>query len=190
MALPPSGSQRTGAIQWFRNTVRLIRAVVSGGKASSYNPETNSELFGTISPFQVGEMFIFLYDPKTKEQLPYWDTFPLIFPIEFYSDGFLGINLHYLPYVYRQRLMNSLKTLASDNKYTAQTKLQISYRILKGSSSFKGFKPCVKRYLFSHVRSSFMKISAENWDRVILLPLERFTPVSKDQVFNDSRKNL
>ena len=43
-----------------------------------------------------GRMSMFIYDPKLKDKLPYYDTFPLVLPIETYSNGFLGINLHYL----------------------------------------------------------------------------------------------
>ena len=48
------------------------------------------------SPFY-GRLNMFFYDPKFKKTLPYYDTFPLVLPLEPYSDGFLGINLHYLP---------------------------------------------------------------------------------------------
>ena len=35
---------------------------------------------------------MFFYDPKLKKKLPYYDTFPLVLPLENYSDGFLGLN--------------------------------------------------------------------------------------------------
>ena len=47
-------------------------------------------------PF-IGKLNMFFYDPKFKKTLPYYDTFPLVLPLEAYSDGFLGINFHYLP---------------------------------------------------------------------------------------------
>ena len=42
-----------------------------------------------------GRLNMFFYDPKYKKKLPYYDTFPLVLPIERYPDGFLGINFHY-----------------------------------------------------------------------------------------------
>ena len=39
-----------------------------------------------------GKLNMFFYDPKFKKKLPYYDTFPLVLPLETYSDGFLGIN--------------------------------------------------------------------------------------------------
>jgi hypothetical protein len=43
----------------------------------------------------IGRMYFYYYDPKTKDTLPYYDKFPLVIPIERYSDGFLGLNLHF-----------------------------------------------------------------------------------------------
>ena len=45
---------------------------------------------------------------KLKNKLPYYDRFPLTLPIEQYSDGFLGINLHYLSILMRIRLLDRL----------------------------------------------------------------------------------
>ena len=39
----------------------------------------------------IGKMYFYFYDPKTKDSLPYYDRFPLVIPIERYSDGFLEI---------------------------------------------------------------------------------------------------
>ena len=55
-----------------------------------------------------GKLNMFMYDPKFKKTLPYYDTFPLVLPIEKYSDGFLGINLHYLPIPLRIKLLDRL----------------------------------------------------------------------------------
>ena len=53
-----------------------------------------------------GLLNMFFYDPKMKKKLPYYDRFPLILPIEQYSDGFLGINFHYLSMPIRIRLLD------------------------------------------------------------------------------------
>ena len=41
-----------------------------------------------------GLLNMFFYDPKGRNTLPYYDTFPLVLPLEEYPDGFLGINFH------------------------------------------------------------------------------------------------
>jgi hypothetical protein len=44
----------------------------------------------------IGRMFMFLYDPKWKNTLPYYDRFPLILMVGPAEGGFYGLNLHYL----------------------------------------------------------------------------------------------
>lgn len=123
----------------------------------------------------IGEMYMFSYDPKYKETLPFYDMYPLVIPIEMYADGFLGLNLHYLPPLARANLLSSLKKVANNDKYNDTTKLNISYRMLRNySSQFAGFENCVKRYLYAHVRSTFHQVSASEWDKAVLLPLQRW----------------
>jgi hypothetical protein len=132
-------------------------------------------------------MFLFQYDAKHKETLPYWDMFPLVFPIEMDSKGFLGINLHYLPPTLRASLFEGLTRFKSKS---ASKDLAINYQILTKYSSLSYFKPCVKRYLYGHVRSKFMYIEPEEWPIAIFLPLQKFQKASAGKVYADSRKSL
>jgi hypothetical protein len=140
-----------------------------------------------VSRMEPGYMYLFKYDPKTKEDLPYYDTFPLIFPIETYPDGFLGINFHYLPHMLRARLMNAIYSVTTDRRYDSGTRVLLTYRVLSSASKYKAFKPTVKRYLYSQVRSPFLEITAREWDIALFLPLEKFRKAGKDTVWADSR---
>ena len=51
---------------------------------------------------------MFVYGPKHAKKLPYYDTFPLVLPLERYSDGFLGMNFHYLPIPLRMKLLDKI----------------------------------------------------------------------------------
>jgi hypothetical protein len=168
------------AREWFRQAAQKILNV----NVYKLFEDNKKDLVKSINTSSIGSMFLFNYDPKTKDKLPYYDIFPLIFMIEIYNDGFLGINLHYLPPYYRAKLMNALYgiTLKEGDKM----KLQVSYRILKSAAKFRLFKPCVKRYLTSHVQSQFMFIEPEKWDIVLMLPTQRFVKASADQVWKDS----
>lgn len=137
----------------------------------------------------IGNMYLFHYDPKLKETLPYWDMFPLIFPFDYAKGGFYGINLHYRPHMLRAVLMDRLYTL-SKQPITEASRLELSYKTLKQASKFRYFEPCVKHYLYNHVRSRFMKINAPDWDIALFLPLERFQKASRSAVFAESRMKL
>ena len=153
-------------------------------------PKTQSELLALRERQRkqqlIGEMYFFVYDPKHKKTLPYYDKFPLIFPIETYSDGFLGLNLHYLDIRNRMILLDTLAELRNNEKYDHTTRLKLSYDAVKGMSNL--VKPCVKRYLYSHVRSKFIRVDASEWDIAIFLPVQSFSKAQDFQVWKDSRK--
>jgi hypothetical protein len=137
-----------------------------------------------------GQMYAFRYDPKGKQTLPYYDVFPLVFPIESYSDGFLGINFHYLPLALRAKLMDALYSVTSDKRYDENTRLVATYRVLQAASKFKAFRPTIKHYLYAHVRSPFLEITAPEWDIALFLPMESFKKATKETVWKDSRGKI
>jgi hypothetical protein len=120
----------------------------------------------------LGKLYFFSYDPKHKNKLPLYDSYPLVFPIERYADGFLGINLHYLPFSERQFMLKKLLELRTNNNLTKNTKLRLTYDVLSSARRLRLLIPCVKRYLSGHVRSPFIEIPSEEWGNVINLPLE------------------
>lgn len=138
----------------------------------------------------IGKMYMFFYDPKNKKTLPYYDRFPLIFKIENVPGGFTGINLHYLPYKLRAKLMDALYELSTNERYDERTKLELSYDVLKSASKYKYFKPTFKKYLNAHVRSRFIEVNSAEWDIALFLPVERFEGMSKQQVWKESRKKF
>lgn len=181
MSSVEAGNKSKASIEWFRE------------KASNRRLTANTLLTGpeyqnnkNKMPI-IGSMFLFQYDAKTKEDLPYWDMFPLVFPIQMDSKGFIGINLHYLPPTLRASLFDGLMRFKTKRK---GRDLAINYQILTKYSSLSYFRPCVKRYLYSHVKSKFMYIEPDEWPIAIFLPLQKFQKASAGKVYADSRKNL
>jgi hypothetical protein len=171
------------ARNWYRNQASQL-ASRNVNKNRMMNDKQNA--VNSISASDIGKMYMFFYDPKGKATLPYYDIFPMIFPIGFQEGGFLGINLHYLPPYLRAKLMDALYSTANNNKYDNTTKLKISYDMLNSAAKFGAFSPCVKKYLWDHVQSKFLYVEPSNWDTALMLPLERFQKATKTKVFNDS----
>ena len=138
--------------------------------------------------FLLGNMYLFAYDPKHKETLPYYDRFPLIFPINKAKGGFLGINLHYLPPPFRAKLMDELYTVMNNKAFNDTTRLTAKYKILNSTTKFKAFKPCIKHYLNAQVRSKPAYINPTEWDVALFLPTQKFVGATATQVYADSRK--
>jgi hypothetical protein len=169
-----SSSART----WFRNRARGVETT-----AQKIIQKERAKQRSSVEP---GRMYLFSYDPKHKKTLPYYDRFPLIFMIDAAPNGFLGINLHYLPFRQRAILMDALYSLVNNRKFDDTTKLKLSYDLLKNASKYKYFKPCFKRYLGSHVRSRFIEIAPAEWDVALFLPIQRFEKATTSQVWNQS----
>ena len=74
---------------------------------------------------------MFFYDPKMKKKLPYYDRFPLILPIEQYSNGFLGINFHYLSMPIRIRLLDRIMNFVNNKKLDDTTTINGLSKIKK-----------------------------------------------------------
>lgn len=182
LGLPTNITSTTimAARQWFRETAQKITSV----NLSHLFEQNAKNLVNDINITSIGSMFTFHYDPKWKDKLPYYDAVPLIFVVELYSDGFLGINLHYLSPYHRAKLMDALYTITLKEK--DMMKVQISYSVLKSASKFRLFKPCLKRYLSSHIQSRLLFIEPEKWDMVLMLPTQRFVKASEDQIYRDS----
>tara|TARA_R110001592_G_scaffold115203_3_gene315532 strand:+ start:430 stop:1020 length:591 start_codon:yes stop_codon:yes gene_type:complete len=168
------------AREWYRNTAQN-RDVTP----TKLMRENKSKATRGAEP---GSMMLFNYDPKFKKDLPYYDTFPLIFVVGPAEGGFYGLNMHYLPYRQRAMLMDALYDLASNSRYDDSTKLKLSYSLLSKASNYKYFKPCFKHYLNRHVKSRKFLIDSVEWDIALFLPLQRFQKASSSQVYSDSIK--
>ena len=175
------------AREWYRDAARQFQGMASIQPSRVVRQFEKKRQVGDIEP---GMMYLFRYDPKGKKTLPYYDTFPLIFPVEKYTDGFLGINFHYLPPILRAKLMDAIYGTVTNKKYDDTTKVRLSYNILKGAAKYKAFKPTVKHYLYDHVRSPFLEITAVEWDIALFLPFERFQKAQKETVWKDSRSMI
>ena len=138
----------------------------------------------------LGCMYFYFYDPKLKDSLPYYDRFPLVIPIERYSDGFLGLNLHYISPKQRIILLDKLSQVASNDSYDEKTKLRLSYSYLASASKAFEAMPCIKRYLFTNIQSRFLEITADEWDIAVMLPAENFVGATTSKVWSDSRKKF
>ena len=171
------------ARKWYRDTAQEYKKL----NEREIMREGGARLTTRLIP---GRLYMYYYDPKYKNELPYYDRFPLVFPFAKTEGGFMGLNMHYLPLTYRAKLMDALYEVTNNNRYNETTKLKFSYDILNSSSKFRYFKPCVKHYLTDHVRSKYMQVEAQAWDLALFLPLERFQKATKNKVWADSKATI
>ena len=139
-----------------------------------------------------GRMFMFFYEPKHKDTLPYYDQFPLIIMVESAKPkkGFYGLNFHYLDYRKRAILLSRLLQYANNKRYDESTRLTLSYNVLKSASRLDAFKPCFKHYLPGQIRGQVKMVPADYWETALFFPSEQFKKETKTSVFSKSRRMI
>jgi hypothetical protein len=139
------------AVSWYQKKIQELKSPTALAR------EIVTEK-GRSGTFQMGGLYHFFYDPLTKENIPYYDMFPLVIPLDRDKEGFLGMNLHYLPLRYRAAFLDKLMAFAILNKDDEPRRLRVTYDILKTAKTYREFKPCLKKYLNSQIRSKIIPI--------------------------------
>jgi hypothetical protein len=168
------------SIAWLNEKIKEIKKPVSVVNAITKEKDRR------VSTVRLGMMYCYYYDAKTKDDLPYWDRFPVIIVLEKYTDGFLGMNLHYLPPKFRAVFMQKLMKYAMLDEKDEIQRIRATYDILNATKRMAEFKPCLKRYLYGNIRSRILKIGANEWDVAGMLPLQQFKKARAQTVWKDS----
>ena len=163
---------------WFRRKAQQLRRV----NRRELMREEEIELRNRFMP---GKMYMFFYDPKTKDKLPYYDGFPLVIPVERAEGGFYGLNIHYLPPVLRAKFLDALMDITTNQKYDETTRFRVAYERLKSVRKLRFFKPCYKRYLTAHVKSRFAYVSPTEWEIATFLPTADWRKSNAGNVYKD-----
>ena len=177
-AVTDAAKGRPKSTQWYKDKIKEFgepgaQDLIRDGKRNN-------------KPFY-GRLNMFFYDPKFKKTLPYYDTFPLVLPLEIYPDGFLGIKFHYLPIPLRIKLLDKLVDYSNNTNFDESTKLVVDYSRLKSLSIIK---PTLHRYLAGQTKSQFRRIDADEFMVAALLPVQRFKKASASAVWKDSRSMI
>lgn len=177
----PARSQK--ARVWFREQLRGLTGKISRKTL------LNDPGLGRVQTPKAGFMYMFVYDPKNKETLPYYDRFPLVILVEpdRAGTGFYGLNLHYIRPETRALFLDKLfDTMGSTDDVQDKTKLRIRYELISKAKRYREFKPCFKHYLFDHVKSRISLVKPPDWETAIFLPTEHFAKANKTKVWKES----
>ena len=170
------GQERS--VSWFRKKIREF-----GGNPRSISLDLVREGKRSRTLF-LGRLNMFFYSPKYKDKLPYYDRFPLVLPLEKYREGFMGINMHYLPIPLRTRLLDKLYEFSNNDKFDSTTRLTATYNRMR---NIPLVKPTLHKYLYDFVETSFRRIDVDEFIVAALLPVQRFEKATDRKVWRDSR---
>ena len=176
------------AVTWFRSIEQQARAALAREVVPQYIKLAAAQRGTLTGRWIPGRLYFFMYMPKHAGTLPYYDTFPLVLPIQKFSNGFLGINFHYLYMKDRAILFDELKIFANDRTLGPMTKIKVKYDMMRGFTRFKRAKPCLKRYLTTYMKSQFIHIDTDEWAPALFLPVEQFRKRNKQAVWAESKQ--
>lgn len=169
------------SLKWFMSKINNLKnpTLLANQIKKEQGRNTNNK-------FLIGGLYFFYYSAKNADKLPYWDAFPLVLPLKRYSDGFLGLNLHYLPPKIRAGFMDKLMNFAILNDEDEVKRLRITYDIVSATRRYKEFRPCVKRYLYSNLASKILAVQSHEWETAVFLPAHQFQGAKPNKVWKES----
>ena len=150
------------SVEWYRKNVASLADRVTASKLMR-----SGKLNGIPSR---GRLNFFFYDPKYKQVLPLYDRFPLVLPLETIPGGFMGLNFHYIRPVQRVSLLNNLQRFASGGMKPS-TRIAATY---DGIKNVRIARTTIKKYLYGHVRSSFLRVDFDEAALAVMLPVQQF----------------
>lgn len=171
----------SNARKWFTEKIATLH-----GEAPKDTTMSDLRYRGKL-PLE-GKMIYYAYKAKYDGKLPYWDRYPLVIVIGENNKYIQGLNLHYLPPKLRVVFMKALMNTINNDDMDKSTKFKATTDILKSAAKYRYFKPCIKLYLKSQVRSNVMVIRPQMWHKAIYLPVANFKGATAAEVWNDSRK--
>lgn len=163
--------QARNALQWYFNRLRIT---------AKYNADKNYKAFATVHSLRRGGLFQYTYDPKWKDTLPYYDKFPLIIPIKMTHNGWIGLNVHYLPPQLRAVIFDDIVEHGMKNKNV----MMVSMAWVEAYKKHPVIRGAIKRYLWKHVTSPLVEIREEEWATIVMLPSHVFVKKSARDVWN------
>lgn len=171
------------SITWFRKKAETMTGI-------NRTQLMKEDPLKQVDQFKPGSMYMYFYDPKHKETLPYYDTFPLVVLVGPAPGGFYGLNLHYLPPTLRAKLLDALMDNLNNKKFDESTRMAANYELLMSSSKHRYFKPCFKHYLTDQLRSKFAYVPPPEWEIATFLPTADFKKATTNKVYRDSRRMI
>ena len=148
--------------EWYRKTVSDL-----GDRITARKLMNSGKLNGIPSR---GRLNMFFYDPKYKKTLPLYDTFPLVLPLETIPGGFMGMNFHYIRPLQRISLLNNLQRYASGGM-SKNTRIDATYDGIKNVGIARN---TIKKYLYNHVMSNFLRVDFDEAALAVMLPVQQF----------------
>ena len=187
----------TESLNWFR--ARISKDVRLGSQQSKLlNQNVYGRKSGTENTQLIGKLYFYEYAAENPgdAELQVYDRFPMVFIFNSTrsKEGNIllhGLNIHYLSPKERQILLEKLLTVKSSAQIRPQTRLKLSWDIIKAVASSALYERAVHTYRVDRFQSRLIEIPANDWCLCPFLPFQKWIHIEDDGLSqSDYRKAI
>ena len=146
--------------EWYRTEVFAAKTIQYEDDPTALIREEQSDAAGDalkrdknlmrVYP-RIFSLMLYGYKAKYREELPFYDKYPLAFVLDVQPKSFFAINLHY---------------------YTPSQRIGIVQNLAE--NKIPRFEKGAHKYLLSEVRTPYLHLAQQEWETICMLPLEEF----------------
>ncbi len=128
-----------------------------------------------------GFPMMFKYSPKHASTLPYYDILPMPILLAKYPDGFLGLNIHYLPWSKRLQLADRIIRATKNRKRITYPTIKRAWNSLRLPMGYSYL--IIRRYLTTHIQSDIAVFTWDNYRKAAVNIPGKWRKKSEKAVF-------
>lgn len=139
-----------------------------------------------------GFLVFFKYKPMNESFIArntYYDSYPLVMITGVGTDGFEGVNLHFISPEYRialfDAIMRGLPTIKAGEEW--KTRLRVDYDRLEARRIFKYYRPCYRKYRWEGIKRRPVIVPFHLWEDMIKGNSHKFVGAKPATVYRNSR---
>ena len=186
-------NQEKKSTYWFQQYQRAIEKISSPTRLSFDYLRQNSSDKQVLPGNAVrrGHLYFFRYQAENRRPGDYYDALPFVLVTNILSNGFAGINFHYLPYRQRAIFMDALvQTQIVNSLNSLQSKIDVTPHELKNIDKYQLYRGCYRSYRVSRMQSPLLQIGKTQWATALFLPVELFRGASNTVVWNKTQRRI
>lgn len=184
------------SLDWFRR--RISKDSNMSKTRMLKQPGDYKKRRGTENRTLIGKLFYFQYAAENPgdRALGVYDQFPMVFIFNSTrsKEGhkiLWGLNMHYATPQQRAVLYSQLLKLKAGKGYTDQTKLRLTWKLIKSVSQHKLYEKCVHAYRVDRLQSQLIEIHPKDWEVAVFLNLQKWVrPPAQKAVQSEIQRKL
>ena len=131
----------------------------------------------------LGKLYMYVYDPKYKDTLPYYDILALIVLTSFKPPYINGFNIHYIPFLNRLQFMKSVMQKLKNGKKLKYKDIKRAWQ--KAKLPERLVKYAYRTYLISHIRSNIKVFDYDDYYPIVKETSGKFKKLQDAAIFRD-----